>query len=116
MDMKTLVDEMRAYARQHPYNPEDALQGIFVDTGCKRDIEYNGQKMSVIFSYMMMEGPGKCWSLSINRMDNGPVDDKLCEEIARNFFYPVQEAGPVVINPPNPFAPNMRQYGQLARD
>lgn len=114
--MKQLVEDMRTFAKQHPYNPDDIVNGVYVDEGCKRVIDYKGQKMILIFSYMMVPGQTNFWSLSVNREDNGPVTDESCQEIARHFFYPVQEAGPVVINPPNPFVPNMRQYGQAAKD
>ena len=106
MKINKLVKEMQAHARKHPYKPEDAFRGIFVDEGCMRIEDYKGIRVTFCLS-MNDHGDMMFWSLSIS--GNG-MTDKFAQELASHFFD--SKNGPVVINPPSPINPLMKQYGQ----
>jgi hypothetical protein len=106
-----LVEEMRDFARKHPYNPESALKEVYVDPGCARDFEYQGVRLEILLSYNVHHDLN-AWSLSVMRKDGQMMDDKWIEPLLTHFFEDAAIAGPVVANPPMPMVPHMKQYGQ----
>lgn len=107
-----LVKEMREFAQAHPYNPDDAFKGIYVNEGCRRDFKYQGVELELLLSYNVHSNDLKVWSLSVMRKDKQLMKDGWVEPVATHFFEDAAIAGPVVVNPPNPMLPNGKQYGQ----
>jgi hypothetical protein len=77
--IKQIVKEMRDFAFRHPYNPEVEWP---ISEDYARNIEYNGHKLNLVFSFNSFGGVS-FWQLSISKM---PLPKELLDEIARNFF------------------------------
>jgi hypothetical protein len=117
--IKKLVEEMQDYALKHPYDPEDAFKGVYVDEGCRREFTYDGVKLSIVLSadrHKTQKGVLRVWSVSFIRIDGKPMKDEWIEPLATWFFEDQRVAGPVVVNPPNPLIPHQKQYGQKIPD
>lgn len=101
-----LVDEMRETARKlkHVY-----AENPIVNEACRRETEYKGQKVALVFSLDEIEGM-TFWHLSVDPPKGEEIPEPMIIEIVRSFF----PSGSVMEVPriPLPGMERIRQFAQ----